>query len=170
MPTANLQRVSARIFPVIGPEVKQMGNWNDPACAYALPCPTVKVIVCRIKCKIVFKRFRLLLKVIIKKMSSDGILLKAPESAQINKIPPHYEATHPKFQQTYNIHSQPNQIFKPVYPSQSGAQHDVAKSSVAISNAILMMQAPANVQNKAEFNKPKVYPGFPERKIPFAPG
>ncbi len=102
--------------------------------------------------------------------SSGGILLKTPESAQINKVPPHYEATHPKFQQTYNIHGQRNQIFKPVYPFQSGAQRDVAKSPIASSGATLMMQAPVNVQNRAESNKPKVHPSFPERKVPFAPG
>ncbi len=102
--------------------------------------------------------------------SSGGILLKAPESAQIKKILPHYDATHPKFQQTYNIHGQRNQIFKPVYSSQSGAQRDVAKSPFASSGAILMMQAPANVQNRAESNKPKVHPSFPERKVPFTPG
>ncbi|XP_058608625.1 uncharacterized protein zgc:175136 [Onychostoma macrolepis] len=101
--------------------------------------------------------------------SSGGILLKAPESAPINELPPHYDATHPKFQQTYNIHSQPNRIFEPVYPSQSGAQCDVAKSSIASSGAILM-QAPANIQNRVESNKPKVHPSFPERKVPFAPG
>ncbi len=38
MPTANLQRVSAHTFPVIGPEAKQMGNWIDPASASA-PLP-----------------------------------------------------------------------------------------------------------------------------------
>uniref|UniRef100_A0A672S1X3 Zgc:175136 n=1 Tax=Sinocyclocheilus grahami TaxID=75366 RepID=A0A672S1X3_SINGR len=91
-------------------------------------------------------------------VSCGGILLKAPET------------THPKFQQTYNIHGQPNQIFKPVYPSQSGAQRDVAKSTNASSGAILMMQVPENVQNRAQSNKPKVHPGFPERKVPFAPG
>ncbi len=98
--------------------------------------------------------------------SSGGILLKTPESAQINKVSPHYEATHPKFQQSYNIHGQRNQIFKPVYPAQS----DVAKSLIASSGAILMMQATENVQKGAESNKPKIHPSFPEHKVPFVPG
>ncbi len=102
--------------------------------------------------------------------SSGGILLKTPESAPITEIPPHYEATQTKFQQTYNIHGQRNQIFNPVYLSQSGAQYDVAKSPIASSGAILMIQAPANVQNRAESNKPKVHSSFPEHKVPFAPG
>ncbi|XP_043072990.1 uncharacterized protein zgc:175136 isoform X2 [Puntigrus tetrazona] len=99
--------------------------------------------------------------------SSGRILLKAPESAQINKMPPHYEATHNKFQQTYDLR-EPNKISKPVYPSQSWAQRDVPKSSLGSSGAI-MIQVPANVQNRAESNKPKVYP-IPERKVPFASG
>ncbi|XP_016358093.1 uncharacterized protein LOC107700788 [Sinocyclocheilus anshuiensis] len=95
---------------------------------------------------------------------------QGPRKCSDNQDTTSYEATHPKFQQIYNIHGQPNQIFKPVYPSQSGAQRDVAKSSNASSGAILMMQAPENVQNGAQSNKPKFHPGFPERKVPFAPG
>uniref|UniRef100_A0A671R9U4 Uncharacterized LOC107700788 n=1 Tax=Sinocyclocheilus anshuiensis TaxID=1608454 RepID=A0A671R9U4_9TELE len=98
---------------------------------------------------------------------SEGLI---PTKCSDNQDTTSYEATHPKFQQIYNIHGQPNQIFKPVYPSQSGAQRDVAKSSNASSGAILMMQAPENVQNGAQSNKPKFHPGFPERKVPFAPG
>ncbi|KAL0165805.1 hypothetical protein M9458_037649, partial [Cirrhinus mrigala] len=96
--------------------------------------------------------------------SSGGILLKAPESAQRNKLPPNYETAHPKLQQTYNIPGQPSQIFKPMYPSRSGAQRDATKSSIVSSGAIHIIQAPANVQNRAEFSKPKVHPSFPERK------
>lgn len=103
-------------------------------------------------------------------VSSGGILFKAPESAHRNKLPAHYEATHPKFQQAYNVHGQPSQIYKPMYPSRSGAQHDVAKSSTASSGAILIMQGPTNFQSRTESNKPKVHPSFPEHRITFASG
>lgn len=53
-------------------------------------------------------------------VSSGGILLKAPESSQRNKLPPNYESTRPKFQQTYNIPGQPSQIFKPTTPLEAG--------------------------------------------------
>ncbi|KAK9957134.1 hypothetical protein ABG768_011404 [Culter alburnus] len=99
-------------------------------------------------------------------VSSGGILLKAPES----KLPAHYEVTHPKFQQAYNVHGQPSQIYKPMYPSRSGAQHDVAKSSTASSGTILIMQGPTNFQSRTESNKPKVLPSFPEHRITFASG
>ncbi|XP_016108780.1 uncharacterized protein [Sinocyclocheilus grahami] len=102
--------------------------------------------------------------------SSGGVLLEASESAPRNALPPHYESTRPKFQQTYNIHGQPNQVFEPMYPSRSGAQHDVTKSSIASSRAILMIQAPANIHDRAESNKPQVHTSSPDRKVPFAPG
>lgn len=86
-------------------------------------------------------------------VSSGGILFKAPESAHRNKLAAHYEVTHPKFQQAYNVHGQPSQIYKPMYPSQSGAQHDVAKSSTASSGAILIMQGPAHQNQPFEAAK-----------------
>lgn len=89
--------------------------------------------------------------------SSGEILLSAPETAHRNKLPPRYEATLPKFQQTYNSHGPPSQNYKPMYPSQSRAQHDVAKSSIASSRAIRIMQDPTNVQSRPEYNKPKVH-------------
>ncbi|KAK7124687.1 hypothetical protein R3I94_018915 [Phoxinus phoxinus] len=91
--------------------------------------------------------------------SSGEVLLSAPESAHRNKLPPHYEATLPKFQQTYNFHGQPSQNYKPMYPSHSQAQH-VAKSLIASSGAIRIMQDPTNVQSRPESNKPKVHPSF----------
>ncbi|ROK35619.1 Keratinocyte differentiation factor 1 [Anabarilius grahami] len=103
-------------------------------------------------------------------VSSGGILLKSPQSTHRNKLPAHYEATHPKFQQAYNVHGQPSQIYKPMYPSRSGAQHDVAKSSTASSGTILIMQGPTNLQSRTESNKPKVHPSFPEHKITYASG
>uniref|UniRef100_A0A8C1C4X6 Zgc:175136 n=1 Tax=Cyprinus carpio carpio TaxID=630221 RepID=A0A8C1C4X6_CYPCA len=102
--------------------------------------------------------------------STGGVLLEASESAQRNKLPPHYESTRPKFQQTYNIRGQPNQIFEPLYPSRSGTQHGVTKYSFASSGAIMMMQAPAKLQDGAESNKPQVHTSSPEHKVPFAPG
>lgn len=103
-------------------------------------------------------------------VSSGGILLKAPESTRRNKFPAHYETTKPIFQQAYNVHGQPSQIYKPTGPSRSGAQYDVAKSSTASSGAILIMQGPTNFQSRTESNKPKVHPRFPEHRITFASG
>ncbi|XP_059366021.1 uncharacterized protein zgc:175136 [Carassius carassius] len=101
--------------------------------------------------------------------STGGVLLEASESAQRYKLPPQYESTHPKFQQNYNIRGQPNQIIEPMYPSRSGAQHDVTKSLFASSGAILM-QAPEKVEDGAESSRLKVHTSSPERKVPFAPG
>ncbi|XP_056120814.1 uncharacterized protein zgc:175136 [Rhinichthys klamathensis goyatoka] len=92
--------------------------------------------------------------------SSGEVVLSPPESAHRNKLPPHYEATLPKFQQTYNFHAQPSQNYKPMYPSQSRAQHNVSKSSIASSGAIRIMQGPTNVQSTPESKKPKVHPSF----------
>jgi len=81
-------------------------------------------------------------------ISSSGEVLR-------NKLPPHS-----KFQQTYNFNGQPSQNYNPTYPSQSWAQHNVAKSSIASSGAIRIMQGPTNVQSTPESNKPKVNPSF----------
>ncbi|XP_067281435.1 uncharacterized protein zgc:175136 [Pseudorasbora parva] len=97
--------------------------------------------------------------------SSGETLRNAPESAQRNALP-RYEVTHPKFQQTYNVHGPPSQINKPMYPSPSGDQRDVAKYSTASSGAILIMQDPTTV--RTESNKPEVHPSFPEHRVTFA--
>ncbi|XP_077056246.1 uncharacterized protein LOC143708802 [Siphateles boraxobius] len=90
--------------------------------------------------------------------SSGEVLLSAPERAHRNKLIPHDEATLPKFQKTYNFHGRLHQNYKPLYSSQSQAQHDVAKSSIASSGAIRIMQDPTNVQSRPESNEPKVHP------------
>lgn len=104
-------------------------------------------------------------------ISSGGILFKAPESALRKKFTsPQYEATRPKFQQAYNVHGQPSQIYKPMNPSRSWEQHYVAKSSTASSGPILIMEGPTNVLSRTESNKLVVHPGFPEDSLTFASG
>lgn len=102
--------------------------------------------------------------------SSGEIRLRALENAEGGKSVPHYESRedvrHPrKFQKTYNTcdpypvysvsGSNPNQV-KPMYPTQSGAQHNVVQSSIASSGEIRVMSVPVNVQSKTHSNKLQV--------------
>lgn len=92
-------------------------------------------------------------------IASSGDVSMSTSLGTENKLPPHHEATFPKYQQTYNFHGPPSQNRKLMYPSQSRAQH-VAKSSIASSGAIRIMQDPTNVQSRPDSNKPKVHPSF----------
>lgn len=103
--------------------------------------------------------------------SSSEVLLKAQESTQRNMLLSHYEATHPKFQQVHYIHGQSNQMLKPMYPPQNGAQQNVGrKSTIASSGAILVQQTPTDALSGTESNNRKVYPSFSERELTFASG
>lgn len=92
-------------------------------------------------------------------IASSGDVSKSTFLGTENKLPSHYEATLPKFQQTYNFHGPPSQNHKLIYPSQSRTQHE-AKSSIASSGAIKIIQDPMIVQSRPESNKPKVHPSF----------
>lgn len=103
--------------------------------------------------------------------SSGEVLRKTQESALRNMLPPRYEATIPKFQQVHNSRGQSNQMFKPMYPPQNGAQQNVGrKSTTASSGLILVQQAPTDALSGKESNNRNVYPSFSEREVAFASG
>lgn len=125
--------------------------------------------------------------------SSGEIHLRAPEGAERSNLLPHFQSQKDvwqprKPQKTFNIGgppqigspvysvsgSQPNQIFRPMHPTRSGVQLNVAKSSIASSGEIGMMHVPANVQSRTQSNNPQIaskpQPIFQERKVTFPPG
>ncbi|XP_056336276.1 uncharacterized protein zgc:175136 [Danio aesculapii] len=103
--------------------------------------------------------------------SSGEVFQETQESTKRNPILPHHDATYPKFQQVHNTRGQSNQMFKPMYPSQNGAQQNVGrKSTFASSGGILVQQAPTDALSGKESNNRNVYPSFSEREVTFASG